>query len=108
MTKSSKDTINSKTMISLIKLYHPEYDNKTIEDILDSLEEVIIYGIETDQKIKFGKLFTIQGVIRKPSKHYNGISGDKDDPYVMLPERLRIKFSILQGLKKVENNYKPK
>lgn len=101
-----QDTINRQQQISLIRLYCPNYSNKEIGDILNGLDQVIEYGLETNQKIKFGKLFTIKGIVRPARKHYNGINGTKSDPYVMLPKRLRFKFTALQKLKDIEDSYK--
>ena len=102
-----KDTLTKKEVASLIKYHHPEYNLKDIRAILDAEAEVYEYGLDTGQRIKIGKLFFIEPVIRKGSRHYSGLARDGQPEYVELPERLRFKFRPLKRLKDIENSYHP-
>lgn len=101
-----QDTLNLNAIASLIKYQHPDMKLKDINATLKATEEVLSYGLETGQKIKFGKLFIIEPVIRKGQRHFNGIA--KNPGYVQLPNRLRFKFRTLKKLKKIEDDYHPR
>jgi hypothetical protein len=107
MKHKIKDTLTKKEVASLIKFNHPEFKLKDIQAILEAEAEIFSYGLQTGQRIKVGKLFFIEPVIRKGQKHYNGIASEKGTgkKYVQLPDRLRFKFVPLKQLKDIQDNY---
>lgn len=105
MAQHKLDVMNLNEIASLVKYHNSDLKLKDIQRILKETEKVISYGLETNQKIKYGKLFTIEPVIRKGGKHYNGLAKKKS--YVVLDDRLRFKFQPLKQLKDIQNDYKP-
>lgn len=102
MSKLKTDTINRNKMASLIHYTHPEIKAMDAFQVLKAQEEVIAYGLDTMQKIKFGKLFVIDPTIKDSHRHYDAVN----DRYVELPKRLRFKFRPLKQLKEIEDSYK--
>lgn len=103
----TQDTLTKKETASLIKFNHPEFKLKDIQAILEAESEIYAYGLQTGQRIKIGKLFFVEPIIRPSRKHYNGIASEHSNKikYVQLPERLRFKFVPLKQLKDIEDNY---
>ena len=107
MKHKVKDTLTKKETASLIKFNHPEFKLKDIQAILEAESEIYAYGLQTGQRIKIGKLFFVEPIIRPSRKQYNGIASGHSNKikYVQLPERLRFKFVPLKQLKDIEDNY---
>lgn len=103
---AKKDTINLKTMASLIHYQNPKLKVKDIQAMLEAEIGIISLGLETGQRIKMGKLFIIEPYIKPAQRHYSGTR--KEGPkFIMLPERLRFRFKPLKALKKIESEYRP-
>lgn len=99
MTK--KDTINRTQMASLIHYNHPDLKIKDITQVLKGQEEVIEYGLDTMQRIKFGKLFTIDPIIKPEQLHYDAVN----KKHITLPKRVRFTFKSLKRLKDLEKDH---
>lgn len=81
---------------------------KDITRVLDGLEDSMIEGLSSGQKIKFLKSFTLTPVVRKGRKHYNGIDkvNGGEGGYVQLSDRIHIKYKELQRIKEIETDIK--
>lgn len=94
------NTINDTQMASLIHYHNPHLKIKDVRAILKAQEEIIEYGLDTEQRIKFGKLFIIEPVILPKRKHYDAINKKE----IELEERLRFHFRPLKKIKNLERN----
>lgn len=101
--KKDIETLNINDIARLIKFRDPSLKIKDIEKVLELQNDVIAYGLDTEQRIKIGKLFIIEPTIRDSHKHYRGMG--KGSKYVTVPKRLRFKFKVLKQLKEIENSH---
>ena len=94
------NTINDTQMASLIHYHHPHLKIKDIRAILRAQEDIIEYGLDTEQRIKFGKLFIVEPVVLQKRKYYDAINQKE----IELGKRLRFHFRPLKGIKNLERD----
>lgn len=93
------ELFNRAQQASLVKKMHPEFRLKDIKAIFDAEEEMMEYAMTQDQKIKFGKLFTVSPVSVKATKRWDGIN----KCWVIAQPHMRFKFTKLKKMMDIED-----
>ena len=100
-----KRTIALTALTDKVHDFNPEYSRDELSHIFRAYEDAIIDYLSKENRVKVGKLFSLEYQIKEPRTHYNGVSrinGGKGE-YIKLPRRVHIKVNKLQRIKDIEN-----